>query len=71
MEVDKLDKVRLNLNSLSDAMSILEKSLELGQQTGRFRNIVTRNDMDSIVAVVASATKVITVDLIKSMEELA
>ena len=63
------DKVRENLEALKNAMIILDKSLDLGQQTGRFRNLVSRNDMDALVATVSVASKLLAAELKDSMEE--
>lgn len=53
-----LDKLNTGMSAMNNALGALEKSIELGQQTSRFRNILTKNDLDQVsVACVATIKK--------------
>jgi hypothetical protein len=58
-----LDKLSNGLSAMNDALCALEKAVELSAQTGRFRNILTKNDLDKVAALCVVSIKGITQEL--------
>lgn len=43
-------KISSLMAGILDTLKVIESSIELGQQTNRVRNLVSRTELDSIVA---------------------
>lgn len=58
-----LDKVSKTLAAMHDALGSLEKAVELRQQTQRFRNALSTNDLDKVTALCVGAIKSLSKEL--------
>lgn len=58
-----LDKVSKGLAAMNNALGSLEKAVELRQQTQRFRNVLTTNDLDTVTAICVATIKTLNKEL--------
>ena len=64
-----LDKVSKALSAMNNALGSLEKAIELRQQTQRFRNVLTTNDLDKVTAICVTSIKTLNKELIDELSD--
>jgi hypothetical protein len=63
-----LDKLNNSLAAMDSALSALEKATELRAQTGRFRNMLTTNDLDNVAAICVVSIKKLSAELTEALK---
>ncbi len=64
-----LDKVGRTLAVMHDALASLEKAVELGQQTQRFRNVLTTTDLNKVVSTCVVVIKSVNKELADELSD--